>query len=92
MALLTSDGIICLELADGGLLVVAGNVMPFDAIGVEVVQDTQAHFGLVDVAVLSLVAVVGLGALAPGTAGGGKQYFRQGVIWRKIIYKNFQKY
>ena len=30
------------RLADGGFLVVAGNVMPFDAVGVKIVQNSQA--------------------------------------------------
>ena len=48
-----------LDLADGGLLVVAGDVVPLDAVGVEVVEDAQAGLGVGVVAVL--VPVVGLG-------------------------------
>lgn len=63
-----------LKFADGGLFVVASDIVPLDAVGVEVVQDSQAHLGLVDVAVLGLVSVVGLGSLAPGTEKRPKMY------------------
>ena len=46
------------ELADGRLLVVAGNVMPDYSIGVEVIEHSDAQLGLA--VVPELVAVVGL--------------------------------
>ena len=48
-------------LADGGLLVVAGDVVPHHAVRVEVVEDADAELGLAVVA--ELVAVVRLRAL-----------------------------
>ena len=55
----TTTTFLDLDLADGGLLVVAGDVVPLDAVGVEVVEDAQAGLGVGVVAVL--VPVVGLG-------------------------------
>lgn len=46
-------------LADDGLLVVAGDVVPLDAVPVEVVKD--GHAGLVITVKLDLLPVVGLG-------------------------------
>ena len=54
--------LIC-PLADGGLLVVARDVVPDDAVRVEVVEDSNAELGLA--AVAQLVAVVRLGLLVP---------------------------
>jgi hypothetical protein len=47
-------------LADDGLLVLAADVVPLDAVAVEVVEDRQTRFGRA--AVLDLFAVVGLNA------------------------------
>jgi hypothetical protein len=47
-------------LADDGLLVLAADVVPLDAVAVEVVEDRQTRFG--GAAVLDLFAVVGLNA------------------------------
>jgi hypothetical protein len=52
------------QLADGRLLVVAGDVVPLDVVLVEVVEHSQAD--LVLKAVLVVVAVVGLGNLCFG--------------------------
>ncbi len=45
-------------LADDGLLVLAGHVVPLDAVAVEVVEDGQARLGVA--AVLNLLTVVRL--------------------------------
>jgi len=45
-------------LADEGLLVVASNVVPFDTIVIEVVQNGQARFSLVVFAVIWLRTLV----------------------------------
>ena len=45
-------------LADDGLLVLAGDVVPLDAVAVEVVEDGQARFRVA--AILDLLPVVGL--------------------------------
>ena len=47
------------ELADGRLLVVAGDVVPDDPVSIEVVEHPDAQLGLAVVS--ELVAVVGLG-------------------------------
>ena len=47
-------------LADDGLLVLAGHVVPFDAVAVEIVQDGHAGLGLATL--LHLLTVVGLTA------------------------------
>ena len=54
------------ELANGGLLVVAGDVVPLDIVVVEVVEHGQTD--LVLGAVLVVVSVVGLGQLLLGPA------------------------
>ena len=56
-----------LKFADGGLLVVTSDIVPLDSVSVEVVENSQAHLGLVDVTILGLVTVVRLRSLAPGT-------------------------
>ena len=47
-------------LADDGLLVLAGHVVPLDAVAVEVVEDGQARLGVA--AILNLLTIVRLDA------------------------------
>jgi len=56
-------------LTDGGLLVVAGHVVPLDAVGVEVVQNAQAN--LLVGGIFSCSSVVRLGSGRVGTSGVG---------------------
>lgn len=56
-------------LADDRLLVVAGNVVPFDSISVEIVQNSQARLGVT--VLLDLLSVVGLSAWGVESSGEG---------------------
>jgi len=56
-------------LADDGLLVVAGNVVPFDSVSVEIVQYSHARLGVT--VLLDLLSVVGLSAWGVESSGGG---------------------